>query len=209
MDIVFTIGSQKAFFRKLIGMKYTDVLDEELEIDSEIESLNKNFRKYIEQVFSPTFLNKIDRVFKEPLIIRQFKEKSNVMAVTVGSQISVNTKMFQELSTDRGMVYIIHELFHVLQNLSQFNEVRTVNRILMKKTMNKVNEANINSFLTGKEQNIHSNYKDEFLSYCSNFAFNWKFAPELKQEYYETLKNSGLFNMESKWWSKRFKPSQE
>lgn len=209
MDIVFTIGSQKAFFRKLIGMKYTDVLDEELEIDSEIESLNKNFRKYIEQVFSPTFLNKIDRVFKEPLIIRQFKEKSNVMAVTVGSQISVNTKMFQELSTDRGMVYIIHELFHVLQNLSQFNEVRTVNRILMKKTMNKISEANINSFLTGKDQNIHSDYKDEFLSYCSNFAFNWKFAPELKQEYYETLKNSGLFNMESKWWSKRFKPSQE
>lgn len=188
-------------------MKYTSILNEELEIDSEIESLNKNFRKYIEQVFSPTFLNKIDRVFKSPLIIRQFKEKSNVMAVTVGNQISVNTKMFKELSTDRGMVYIIHELFHVLQNMSQFNEVRTVNRILMKKTMNKIDKTNINSFLTGKEQNIHSDYKDEFLSYCSNFAFNWSLAPELKQEYYDTLKNSGLFNIESKWWSKRFRPS--
>lgn len=188
-------------------MNYIAILNEELEIDSEIESLNKNFRKYIEQVFSPTFLNKIDRVFKKPLIIRQFKEKSNVMAVTIGSQISVNIKMFKELSTDRGMVYIIHELFHVLQNLSQFNEVRTVNRILMKKTMNKIDKTNINSFLTGKEQNIHSDYKDEFLSYCSNFSFNWSLAPELKQEYYDTLKNSGLFNMESKWWSKRFRPS--
>lgn len=180
-------------------------VNEELEIDSEIEEINKNFRKYIEQVFSPIYLQKIDRVFKKPLIIKQFKEKSNVMALTTGNQISINIKMFKELPIEKAMVYIIHELFHVLQNLSQFNEVRTVNRILMKKTMNRINPANINSFLTGKEQNIHSNYKDEFLSYCSNFAFNWKLAPELKQEYYNTLNNSGLFNMESKWWTKRFK----
>lgn len=186
-------------------MKYVNVINEELEIDSEIDSLNKNFRKYIEQVFSSIFIKKIDRVFKNPLIIREFKEKSNVMAVTQNQQISVNVKMFNELSVDRAMVYIIHELFHVLQNMPQFKEVRTVNRILMKKTMNKISSQNINEFLTGKPQNIHSDYKDEFLSYCSNFAFNWKLSPSLKQEYYDILNNSGLFNMESNWWKKRFK----
>lgn len=186
-------------------MKYVNVINEELEIDSEIDSLNKNFRKYIEQVFSSIFIKKIDRVFKNPLIIREFKEKSNVMAVTQNQQISVNVKMFNELSVDRAMVYIIHELFHVLQNMPQFKEVRTVNKILMKKTMNKISSQNINEFLTGKPQNIHSDYKDEFLSYCSNFAFNWKLSPSLKQEYYDILNNSGLFNMESNWWKKRFK----
>ena len=75
----------------------------------------------------------------------------------------------------------------------------------MKKTMNKISSQNINEFLTGKPQNIHSDYKDEFLSYCSNFAFNWKLSPSLKQEYYDILNNSGLFNMESNWWKKRFK----
>ena len=186
-------------------MKYVNIINEELEIDSEIDSLNKNFRKYIEQVFSSIFIKKIDRVFKNPLIIREFKEKSNVMAVTQNQQISVNVKMFNELSVDRAMVYIIHELFHVLQNMPQFKEVRTVNRILMKKTMNKISSQNINEFLTGKPQNIHSDYKDEFLSYCSNFSFNWKLSPSLKQEYYDILNNSGLFNMESNWWKKRFK----
>ena len=186
-------------------MKYVNIINEELKIDSEIDSLNKNFRKYIEQVFSSIFIKKIDRVFKNPLIIREFKEKSNVMAVTQNQQISVNVKMFNELSVDRAMVYIIHELFHVLQNMSQFKEVRTVNKILMKKTMNKISSQNINEFLTGKPQNIHSDYKDEFLSYCSNFAFNWKLSPSLKQEYYDILNNSGLFNMESNWWQKRFK----
>lgn len=186
-------------------MNYINILNEELKIDSEIVSLNKNFRKYIEQVFSTTFLNKIDRAFKKPLIIRPFEQNSNVMAMTVGKQISVNTEMFNELPIDRAMVYIIHELFHVLQNLPQFNEVRTLNRILMKKTMNKIDKGNINAFLTGKPQNIHSDYKAEFLSYCSNFAFDWKFAPELYQEYYDTLNNSGLFNMESNWWKSRFK----
>ena len=192
--------------KKVNSMKYSEIIDEELKIDSEIDKLNKNFRRYIEQVFSPIFLKKIDRVFKTPLIIRNFKESSNVMAVTIGSQISVNTKMFNELPLDRAMVYIIHELFHVLQNLPQFEEVRTINRILRTKTMARINKANINKFLTGQSQNIHSNYKDEFLSYCSNFAFDWSLAKELKIEYYQTLKNSGLFNMESPWWSsKRFK----
>ena len=186
-------------------MKYDEIIYEELKIDSEINKINKNFRKYIEQVFSPIFLKKIDRVFKEPLLVETFKQNSNVMALTSpNNTISVNVKMFKELPTERAMVYIIHELFHVLQNMPQFEEVRTVNKLLGEKTIKRIPKLAINKFLTGKEQNIHSNYKEEFLSYCSNAAFDWSMAEDLKKEYYNTLKNSGLFNITSEWWSKRF-----
>ena len=198
----FFIYVRQAF--KVNFMNYEKIL-EELEINSEIEKINKNFRKYIEQVFSPIYLKKIDRVFKKPLIVDTFKQNTNVMALTSpDNTISINMKMFKELPTEKAMVYIIHELFHVLQNLSQFEEMRTVNKILMEKTLKKIPRTSMNKFLTGKEQDIHSNYKDEFLSYCSNAAFDWSIAPDLKKEYYITLKNSGIFNISSKWWSKRF-----
>lgn len=184
-------------------MKY-DLILEELKIDSNLNKLDRNFREYLKQVFSPLFLKKLDRVFKEPLVIENFKNNSNVMALTTGKQISVNTKMFNSLPLDRAMVYIIHELFHVLQNVSQFPEIKTLNKKLMNLTLKYVSKENINSFLTGKEQNIHSDYKDEFLSYCSNFAFNWKLAPQLKQEYFNILNSTGFFNMNSKWWKSRF-----
>jgi len=199
----FFIYVRQAF--KVNFMNYEKIL-EELEINSEIEKINKNFRKYIEQVFSPIYLKKIDRVFKKPLIVDTFKQNTNVMALTSpDNTISINMKMFKELPTEKAMVYIIHELFHVLQNLSQFEEMRTVNKILMEKTLKKIPRTSMNKFLTGKEQDIHSNYKDEFLSYCSNFAFDWSMAPDLKNEYHLILSNSGIFNMKSEWWLKRFK----
>ena len=181
-------------------MKYAEIC-EELEIDSEINKINRNFRKYIEQVFSPIFLKKIDRVFKKPLIVENFKENTNVMALTSPDNvISVNTKMFLSLPTERAMVYIIHELFHVLQNMSQFPEVKKVNKLLGIKTLKRIPRQKVNEFLTGKSQDIHSDYKDEFLSYCSNAAFKWDMAKELKAEYLNILKLSGIFNLDSEWW---------
>lgn len=185
-------------------MRYTDIC-EELEVKTDIERINESFRSYIEQVFSPVYLKKIDRVFKKPLLVETFDKKGNVMALTSPEgTISVNSKMFNDLPVDRAMVYIIHELFHVLQNKSQFSEIKTVNKQLGEKTLKKVPKKNISRFLTGKQQDIHSNYKDEFLSYCSNCAFDWSMAEGLRDEYYRTLKNSGLFNIESDWWRARF-----
>ena len=195
---------QGMLFLKVNFMKYAEIC-EELEIDSEINKINRNFRKYIEQVFSPIFLKKIDRVFKKPLIVENFKENTNVMALTSPDNvISVNTKMFLSLPTERAMVYIIHELFHVLQNMSQFPEVKKVNKLLGIKTLKRIPRQKVNEFLTGKSQDIHSDYKDEFLSYCSNAAFKWDMAKELKAEYLNILKLSGIFNLDSEWWSKRF-----
>ncbi len=177
---------------------------EEIMIKSEIEKINKNFRRYVEEVFTSTFIKKMDRVFKKPLVVENFKQSSNIVALTSGKNIYINVKQFNSLPLNKAMMYVIHELFHVLQNVSQFPEVKTVNRILCKRTMENIPPNKINLFLTGKEQDIHSNYKDECLSYCSNFAFAWGLCPELKKIYFETLENSGIFNMSSKFWKERF-----
>ena len=88
---------------------------EDLHITSDIEKINKNFRKYIEQVFSEIFLKKIDRVFKTPILVEGFKQSTNVMALTsADNKIFVNTKMFNSLPTENAMIYIIHELFHAM-----------------------------------------------------------------------------------------------
>lgn len=186
-------------------MNLEKVLNEKLEIKSEIEKLNDSFREYLPLVFNKEFLSKLDRVFKEPIIVENFKEKSNIMALTTqDNKIYVNLKNFKDLDTDRSMMYIIHELFHVLQNTPQFPEVRTINRILREKTLSKIDKKNINRFLTGKHQNIHSDYNNEFLSYCSNASFDWSIFPSLKDEYKKVLKNSGIFNFSSSWWKERF-----
>ena len=179
---------------------------EEIEINSEIDSLNDNFRKYLEQVFSPIFIKKMDRVFKAPIRIKNFKEKTNIMALTFpDGEVFINTGLIKDLPNDRKMIYIMHELFHVLQKKPQFKELRRLNDLLGIRTLKFISKKNINEFLTGKKQDIHSNYKEEFLSYCANFAFKWEMAPELKKIYYDTLYNTGIFNMGSKWWKERFK----
>lgn len=185
-------------------MKLESVINERVEIKSEIEKLNTNFRNYLELVFNKEFISKLDRVFKKPIIVENFKEKSNIMALTVEDKLFVNMKNFKELETDRAMVYIIHEFFHVLQNVPQFPEIKTINRILGDKTMKYVNKKDISRFLTGKQQNIHSNYKNEFLSYCSNNAFDWTLCPKLKEEYKRILNQAGVFNFSSDWWKERF-----
>ena len=187
-------------------MNYTEIINENIKIDSDLDSLNKKFRNYLEQVFSPIFVKKIDRVFKKPLQIENFKEKTNVMAITdPEGKIYINLDMIKSLPDDRKMVYIIHELFHVLQKKPQFRELVQLNNLLGTRTLKFINEKDINEFLTGKKQDIHSNYKEEFLSYCSNFAFKWNLAPELKKIYFDTLSETGLFNLNSKWWKERFK----
>ena len=183
-------------------MELEKLLNESLNID---DDLNKKFRKCIEQVFSPIYLKKIDRVFKSPIQIKRFDKKTNIMAMTINNNIFINSEMFDTLDDNRKMVYLIHELFHVLQKKSQFKDLVVLNSLLKARTLKYINEKDINEFLTGKKQNIHSNYKEEFLSYCSNFAFNWSLAPELKNEYFDILKKSGCFNMSSKWWEDRFK----
>ena len=187
-------------------MNFEDtVFTEDLRISSGEEALDKMFRTYLVQVFSPNFVKKIDRVFVVPLVLRDFRERSNVMAYTQGTKIYVNKPLFLSTPKDKAMNYIMHELLHVLSNTGKFPELVTVNKQLANIVAKAVDKDKISLFFTGKQQNIHSDWRGEAINYLCNNSIDWSAAVVgTKEAYKETLEESGLFNMTSPFWKKRF-----
>ena len=188
---------------KVNFMNFDDLVYEELFIDSGDVSTDKRYVKLLGLVFNEMYLKKINRVFKNGIKIKKINRDNNIMAITVGTQISVNSKNYDELSAVRANVYLIHETFHVLQNMPQFKELATINDKLCKKANQMIPREKMSAFLTGKTQDIHSDYTKEFLSYFSNNVFKWEICPALKKEFSEIIKNAGIFNTDSSWWKKR------
>ena len=188
---------------KVNFMNFDDLVYEELFIDSGDVSTDKRYVKLLGLVFNEMYLKKINRVFKDGIKIKKINRDNNIMAITVGTQISVNSKNYDELSAVRANVYLIHETFHVLQNMPQFKELATINDKLCKKANQMIPSEKMSAFLTGKTQDIHSDYTKEFLSYFSNNVFKWEICPALKKEFSEIIKSAGIFNTDSSWWKKR------
>ena len=188
---------------KVNFMNFDDLVYEELFIDSGDVSTDKRYVKLLGLVFNEMYLKKINRVFKDGIKIKKINRDNNIMAITVGTQISVNSKNYDELSAVRANVYLIHETFHVLQNMPQFKELATINDKLCKKANQMIPHEKMSAFLTGKTQDIHSDYTKEFLSYFSNNVFKWEICPALKKEFSEIIKSAGIFNTDSSWWKKR------
>ncbi len=188
---------------KVNFMNFDDLVYEELFIDSGDVSTDKRYVKLLGLVFNEMYLKKINRVFKNGIKIKKINRDNNIMAITVGTQISVNSKNYDELSAVRANVYLIHETFHVLQNMPQFKELATINDKLCKKANQMIPREKMSAFLTGKTQDIHSDYTKEFLSYFSNNVFKWEICPALKKEFSEIIKSAGIFNTDSSWWKKR------
>lgn len=184
-------------------MNFEDIINEELTINTKNPDTDEKYRQILKQVFTPMYLKKIDKFFPNGLTVDTMRRKNNVMAITTGTQITVNKPLYKQLSPIRANVYLIHETFHVLQNMPQFKELVAVNNKLCNIAMQYIPKNKVNAFLTGKEQNIHSDFTKEFLSYYSNNVFNWKYAPKLKNKMSEVIINAGIFNVESPWWQKR------
>ena len=187
-------------------MNFEDaVFTEDLRISSGEKALDNLFSRYMELVFSPLFLKKINRLFNVTLVLKDFKQKSNVMCYTQGTKIYINRPLFASVEKNKEMDYIMHELFHVLSNTGRFPELDVVSRKLLNIVSKGVEKENITEFLTGKKQNIHSDWRGELINYLCNNSFKWELAmKEVKEAYRETLEESGLFNMKSAWWQKRF-----
>lgn len=187
-------------------MNFEDIVfTEDLRISSGEKALDKMFRTYLIQVFSPNFVKKIDRVFTIPLVLRDFRERSNVMAYTQGTKIYVNKPLFFSTPKDKAMNYIMHELIHVLSNTGKFPELVNVNKQLANIVAKAVDKDKISLFFTGKQQNIHSDWRGEAINYLCNNSIDWSAAViGTKEVYKETLEESGLFDMTSPFWKKRF-----
>lgn len=187
-------------------MNFEDsIFTEELRISSGEKAIDILFIKYMKEVFSPSFIKKIGRVYNHNLVLKDFKERSNVMAYTQGTKIYINAPMFNTVPKKRGMDYIMHELFHVLNNTHRFPELANLNKRLLNVVNKAVPHGKENEFLTGKPQNIHSDWRGEVVNYLCNNSIKWDVAViGTKEAYKEILEESGLFNMSSAFWKKRF-----
>lgn len=187
-------------------MNFEDtIFTEDLRILSGEQALDNLFTKYMSEVFSPSFLKKINRQYNTKINLRDFRERSNVMAYTQGTRIYVNRPMFLQTPKDKAMNYIMHELFHVLINSGRFPELSELNKKLITIVSNGVEKDKISDFFTGKHQNIHSDWHGECINYLCNNSINWDVGVVgIKEAYKETLEESGLFNMTSSFWKKRF-----
>jgi hypothetical protein len=103
------------------------------------------------------------------------------------------------------MNYIMHEMFHVLNNTGRFPELSALNKKICSVVNNGVQRGKESEFFTGKHQNLHSDWRGEVINYLCNNSINWDVAiPGTKLAYKTLLEQSGLFNMNSSFWKKRF-----
>lgn len=187
-------------------MNFTDVLfTEELRISSGEESLDELFRSTLKEVFSAQYLKKIDRQFDTTLVFSDFKQRSNIMCYTQGTKIFVNKPLFDTTPKEKAINYIMHELIHVLINTGNFPELKTLQKDLAGIVSKAVKKENVSEFFTGKKQNIHSAWQGETINYLFNNSINWDSALfGTRLAYYNTLKQSNIFNLDSAFWKKRF-----
>jgi hypothetical protein len=184
-------------------MNLKEVIEEELIINTKNKQLNFLYRKTLKEIFSSDYLNKIDNYFLKGLTIKNIKRKNNVVAITKGKEVSVNSLIYSSLPLESAVMYLVHETFHVLQNINVFNKLKEVNDKLCYVGMKLIPKDKINLFLTGKNQDIHSDPTKEFLTYFSNNVFVWDINPNLKPQFKKIIEQAGIFNTNSNWWKKR------
>lgn len=187
-------------------MNFLDVVfSEELTINSGEDTLDKLFRHALNEVFSAMYVKKIDRLFNTTLKFSSFNQRTNIMCYTQGLKIYINRPLFKNTTKEKAMDYIMHEMFHVLTNSGKFPELSILQKKLAVIVSKNVKKTDIAEFFSGKKQNIHSVWQGEVLSYLCNNAIKWdKAKKDTKKLYYNELKESNIFNLESNFWKKRF-----
>jgi hypothetical protein len=104
----------------------------------------------------------------------------------------------------------MHEFVHILQNsknffiVSSFSDLRKLEKELYQ-LISKNLTGSYSQFLTGKHQDLHSKKIDEILTYQMNNSINWRVVKQgTKEQYFNLMKKSNLFNLSSPFWKKRF-----
>jgi hypothetical protein len=187
-----------------------EILLNEVELETKDKQLNILFDRYLSQVFSENFKKKIDEVLRDKISFKEVVDKNrNVVAYTIGNVIHVNTPVFYSKNINKAILFVLHEFIHILQNsksffiVNKFSDIKNIENQLysiVQKSLTKPYSV----FLTGKQQPLHSSGKDEVLTYQMNGSIDWSaLKPEAKEEYINILKQSGIFNLGSRFWKKR------
>jgi len=171
----------------------------------------KLFNLALKQVFSTTFLSKIESLLKKRIKIKeQISKDKNVVAWKQGNIIFLNPPIFYQKSLTQQMKYLLHEFIHILHSsksfliLRNFKEMKNLSNalwpIIDKYTKDK------GAFLTGKSIDKKYLNKEETVSYLMNDSIKWnKISPEGRQLFINELKHSGIFNLQHPFWLKRLK----
>jgi len=188
-------------------MNYRNYINE-VTIDTNPE-LQNFFNMAIKQVFSAQYVQKIDRILKRSIRIKEKSERPGVVAFNDGgSTIFINPDEFYKREKKVQIKYILHEFIHILQRkkgfiLRKFKEMKKVTNEL-NSVLNKYLKKPLSVFLTGKNQKLGAGAKWEILSYFMNDSINWgAISSEGKAAIIKVLQNSQIFNLNHPFWKKR------
>ena len=187
-------------------MNYKEYLTEEVkQIEPELE---KAFNEALQEVFTRSYLLRIQKKLKDFLEIQEVDESDNVVAYNIGSKIYINKNTFYELSRKAQARYLLHEFIHVLQRkrgllFSKFKDIRDLT-INIYNILRKHSDQPISVFLTGRNVNLGKGGKWEVLSYFMNNSINWNAVSKEGAELIKReIRNSGVFNTDSDFWKRR------
>lgn len=174
------------------------------------ESLNRIFNLSLAQVFSPQFLNKINKEIRRRIKLKEVNVKNqDVLSYNRGNSIYINSIPFNKLNVKGKMQILLHEFIHLLQRKKKafffrnFKEVDILTDNLLKITEKHLAQP-LSVFLTGKNVNLGPGGKHEILGYLMNDKLGWEaISPEGKKLFIEELIRSRLFNISHPFWKKR------
>ncbi len=173
--------------------------------------VEKVFNLALKQVFSQTYLNKIENIITKRVKLKEkINKDQNMVAWNEGTNIYINKPIFYAKPIAQQMRYLLHEFMHVLHHSKSFMIIRNFKE--MKNLSNALwpiidkHTKDKGAFLTGKSIDKKYLNKEETVSYLMNDSIKWNnITPEGKQLFISELKRSGMFNLQHPFWLKRLK----
>lgn len=174
--------------------------------------INQIFNLALKQVFSQSYISKIENTIKKTIKIKEQDLPGEAVAASKGNIIYIDKEEFNKKEKNIQVLYLIHEFLHLLQQnrsffmISKFKELNDLGKNL-KKIITKNLLKPMNVFLSGKNMRLGSSsqIKKEIIPYLILNSIDWKAITEKgKQEVWETLRRSGMFNTAHGFWNKRF-----
>lgn len=170
---------------------------------------NKLFNYAIAQVFSPSYIGRINKAINKEIKIKEVARNKDIVAYQTGDTIYINKPVFYNLPREKQLRNLLHEFIHILQNsknmfiFSKFKEINDVSKNLYK-IMNAGLVKTKADFLVGRNMKLLSDGPEEVLAYIMTGQHNWDaLTPEAKRAFVKTLEDSGIFNLQTKFWLKR------